>query len=189
MAGDERGEPIRRATRLRAHTLSKLANHLSRWPRRLNLSQGLLGVRCYMQGRNTFDIGYTAPSPCRLAMCAAVRLPSKTRRECGHHFSPAMCHCTKSLRDSCEVRPVLSTAPTEAMVGRRRGALSGASRSRRPHREYYTTDNSNTGRPIASHQMKHERSDHLVTWDRTTIILTRGSKEFRLDNREPRSGL
>jgi hypothetical protein len=36
--------------------------------------------------------------------------------------------------------------------------------------------------------MKHEQSDHLVSWDRTTIILTRESKELRLDNREPEVG-
>jgi hypothetical protein len=36
----------------------------------------------------------------------------------------------------------------------RRSALSGASSSPQPHHEYYATDNSNTGRPIASHQIK-----------------------------------
>jgi hypothetical protein len=75
------------------------------------------------------------------------------------------CHSTKSLRDSGEVRPVLSTAATEAIAGRGRSALSGASSSRRPHHEYYVTDNSNTGRPIASHQIKHEQSDHLAQND------------------------
>ena len=75
------------------------------------------------------------------------------------------CQGTKSLRDSGEVRPVLSTAATEAIVGRGRSALSGASSSRRPHHEYYVTDNSNTGRPIASHQIKHEQSDHLAQND------------------------
>ena len=77
----------------------------------------------------------------------------------------AVCQCTKSLRDSGEVRPVLSTAATEAIVGRGRSALSGASSSRRPHHEYYVTDNSNTGRPIASHPIKHEQSDHLAQND------------------------
>jgi hypothetical protein len=72
---------------------------------------------------------------------------------------------TKSLCDSGEVRPVLSTAATEAIVGRGRSAPSGASSSRRPHHEYYVTDNSNTGRPIASHQIKHEQSDHLAQND------------------------
>jgi hypothetical protein len=37
-----------------------------------------------------------------------VRLPSKTLRECGHPGTAAQCHRTKSLRDSWEVRLVLS---------------------------------------------------------------------------------
>jgi hypothetical protein len=94
-----------------------------------------------------------------------VRSISNTRPLVAPRHTAASCHCTKSLCDSGEVRPVLSTAATEAIVGRGRSALSGASSSRRPHHEYYVTDNSNTGRPIASHQIKHEQSDHLAQND------------------------
>jgi hypothetical protein len=100
--------------------------------------------------------------------------------------SSRSCHSTKSLRDSGAVRLGLSAVRRGALVGSaflEDRAVGGVIKLTAP-RLIETHD----GPPLTSKIPARLVMSTVVTWDRTTMILTRASKESRLDNRDPRSG-